>query len=77
MRILNAVCLNITVHFGINGESGNRFDSQFLGNVLSMADNRGKADIQLLSNFLVDESFGYQFQYFDFTGGKIVGIHGF
>ena len=77
MRILNAVCFDISVHYGINGEPGYRFDSQFLGNVLPMTDHRGKADVQFLGNFLVDESFGYQFQYFDFTGGKIVRIYGF
>ena len=69
MRILNAVCLDITVHYGINRESGYRFDSQFLGNVLSVADDRGKADVQFFGNFLVDESLGYQFQYLDFTRG--------
>ena len=58
MRILNAVCFDISVHDGINGESGYRFDSQFLGNVLPVTDDRGKADIQFLGNFLVDESFG-------------------
>ena len=74
MRILNAVRFDISVHDGINGESGYRFDSQLLGNVLPVTDDRGKADIQFLGNFLVDESFGDQFQNFDFTGGKIVCI---
>ena len=54
MRILDAIGLDVTVHYGINSESGHRFYSQFLGNVLPVTDDRGEADVQLLGDFLVD-----------------------
>ena len=72
MRILNAVRLDVTVHYGINGESGYRFYSQFLGNVLPVTDDRGEADIQLLGDFLVDKTLGDELQDLDFTSGKVV-----
>ena len=76
MRILDAIGLDVTVHYGINGESGHRFYSQFLGNVLPVTDDRGEADVQLLGDFLVDEALGDELQNLDFAGGKVVRIDG-
>ena len=75
MRILDAIRLYISVHHGINGESGDGFDTQFLGDILSVTDDRGEANIQFLSYFLIDEAFGDEHKYLDFSGGKIVCIH--
>ena len=77
MRILDAICLNIPVHDGINGKSGYRFDPQFLGNVLPVTDDRSKADTQFVGYFLIYKSPGKEFQDFDFSGGKVVCIHDF
>ena len=77
MRILNAVRYYVSVHYGINGESGYRFDTQFLGYVLAVTDDRSEANVQLFGDFLVDEAFGYEHKHFDFASGKIVCIHGF
>ena len=76
MRILDAIGLDVTVHYGINGETRHRFYSQFLGNVLPVTDDRGEADVQLLGDFLVDEALGDEFQNLDFAGGKVVRIDG-
>ena len=72
MRILDAVRLDIPVHHGINGESGHRFDAQFLRNVLPVTDDCGEANIQFLGDFLVDKTLGDELQDFDFAGGKVV-----
>ena len=74
MRILDAVRFDISVHDGINGESGHRFDAQFLCNVLPVTDDCGEADIQFLGYFRVDKSLGDELQDFDFAGGKVVCI---
>ena len=75
MRILDAIRLYISVHHGINGESGDGFDTQFLGDILSVTDDRGEANIQFLSYFLIDKTFGDEYKYLDFSGRKIVRIH--
>ena len=49
----DAVRLDIAVHHGIDGESGNRLDAQLLGDVLPMGDDSGQTDVQLLGNFLI------------------------
>ena len=68
MRILNAVCFDISVHHGINGEPGHRFDAQFLRNVLPVTDDCGEANIQFLGDFLVDKSLGDELLDFYFAG---------
>ena len=74
MRILNAVCFDISVHHGINGESGHRLDAQFLGDILPVTDNCGKANAQLFSDFLIDKTLGDELQDLDFTSRKVVCI---
>ena len=76
MRILDAIGLDVPVHDGINGEPGYRFYSQFLGYVLSVTDDCGEADVQLIGYFLVDKSLGDELQHLDFASGKVVRIDG-
>ena len=68
MRILDAVCLHISVHYGIDGKPGYRFDAQFFGDILPVTDNGSETDVQFVGYFLVDESFGNKHQYLNFTG---------
>ena len=64
--ILNAVGVNVSVHDGIDSQSGNGFYTEFFRNVLSVGYNCCQTNIQFFSYFLVYISLGYQNQYFYF-----------
>ena len=68
MRILNAIRLYISVHDGIDRQTRYRFDAQFLGDVLSVTDDRSEANIQFFSYLLIDKTLGDQYKHFDFAG---------
>ena len=70
----DAVCLDIAVHHGIDGESGNRLDAQLLGDVLPMGDDSGQTDVQLLGNFLIYQTLCNQDEYLYLTGRLFLSI---
>ncbi len=55
---------------GIDGKGRYRFNSQFLYYILTVGDDGGKGDMQLVCNFLVDLALGQEGEYLDLTVGK-------
>ena len=53
VKELNLIDVNVTVHDCIDSKCRHTLETEFIGDVLSMGDNRRKTDIQFIGDFLV------------------------
>ena len=72
---LNGICLHQALHHGIDGESGNRLDAEFLRDILTMGDDGGEGDIQLIGYLLVDIPLHHEAQHFYLTQAEHGALH--
>lgn len=70
----DTVRLDVPVHDRIDGETRYGTDIEFLHNVLAVGNDSCGADAQAVGNFFVGQSAHDEREYFDFTGGKAVGV---
>ena len=53
---LYLVDVYITVHHSIDGEGGNALQTELVHNILTMGDDGGQPDVELIGNLFVDKS---------------------
>ena len=62
--------VDVSMCDGIDGKGRYRLDAQLLYYILTVGDDGGEGDMQLVSNFLVDLALGQEGEYLDLTVGK-------
>lgn len=71
---LYAVCLDVAVHHGIDGQGGYGAHVEFFHDVLAVGDDGGGADAQSVGDFLVGQPADDEDKHFYLSGGKPVGV---
>ncbi len=61
---------NNLVRQGVNGESRKGFDTCFLRDVFAVADNSMNANVQFVSNFLIQQALDHKPQNVEFAVGE-------
>ena len=74
LRYSNPVDIHEPVHYSVDGEGGYSLYTQFLLNVLPVADDGGESDVQSVGNFLVHQSLGYQRQNLYLAAAEDIGL---
>ena len=74
LRYSNPVDIHEPVHYSVDGEGGYSLYTEFLLNILPVADDGGESDVQSVGNFLVHQSLGYQRQNLYLAAAEDIGL---
>ena len=62
--------VDVPVHHGVDDDVRERMGVEFSHDVFAVGDDRGQADVELVCNLLVDETFGQERYHFNLAGGE-------
>ena len=62
--------VDVPVHHGVDDDVRERMGVELGHDVFAVGDDRGQADVELVGNLLVDETFGQERHHLNLTGGE-------